>query len=100
MQRRTLEMAGRIAMRALVSAIISLGFSVIAVFSVAVESGRATSSQATNVLVYLGYWPSFAMGFMNDNICSLRQLIANSSGWAVVVVLISLIDIRFRDRTE
>jgi hypothetical protein len=92
-------MAGRIAMRALVSAIISLGLSVIAAVFVAVESGRATSSPATNLVVYLGYWPSVAMGFMNDNICSLRQLIANSSGWAVIVVLVSLIDLRFKDRT-
>jgi hypothetical protein len=98
MQRLTLEMAGRIAMRALVSAIISLGLSVTAAFFVAGESGRSTSSQATNILVYLGYWPSLTMGFMNDNICSLRQLIANSSGWSVVVVLVSLIDLRFSDR--
>jgi len=99
MQSLTREMAGRISMHALVAAVVSLGLSVIAAFFVAGESGRATSSQATNILVYLGYCPSVTMGFMNDNICSLRQLIANSSGWAVVVVLVSLIDLRFEDRT-
>jgi hypothetical protein len=94
---RARETAGRIAVAALVAAVVSLGLSVLAAFFIAGESGRATSSQTTNVLVYLGYWPSEAMGFMNDNICSPRQLIANSSGWAALVVLFSLIDSRFRE---
>ena len=36
------------------------------------------------------------MGFMNDNICSPRQLIANSAGWAALGALLSLIDLRLR----
>jgi hypothetical protein len=98
MQNQTRAMVGRVAIVALGSAIVSLGLSVIVAIFVAVESGRAMSSPATNILVYLGFWPSITMGFMNDNICSLRQLIVNSTGWAVLSVLVSLIDLRFRDR--
>ena len=87
---KTREIVGRIVVIATGSAIVSLGLSVIAALLIAGESGRATASQATNVLVYLGYWPSLIMGFMKDNICSPRQLIANSAGWAALVVFVSL----------
>jgi hypothetical protein len=99
MQLEAREMAGRIAIIALGSAFVSLGLRVIAALCIAAESGRATASLATNIVVYLSYWPSMTVGFMHDNICSARQLIANSAGWAVLGVLVSLIDLRFRDRS-
>jgi hypothetical protein len=90
------EIARRMAAVALGFAIVSLGLSVIAALLIAGESGRATASLATNIVMYLSYWPSMIMGFMNDNISSPRQLIANSTGWAVLGMLASLVDFRLR----
>jgi hypothetical protein len=82
------------------SAVVSVGLSLIATLFVLAASG-SVASQAATVMVYLAFWPSAAVGFMNDNICSPRQLIANSTGWAVFVVLVvSLVDLYFRDRSQ
>ena len=93
------EIAVRMAVVGLGSGVVSVGLSLMTVFFLLIARGRV-ASEATTAVLYLAFWPSMALGFMTDNICSPRQLIANSTGWAVLVLLVvSLVDLRLRDRS-
>ena len=76
-------------------AIGSVGLSILAAVFVVSETGLPASSISTDVFMYLAYWPSMIVGFMGDvHIATLRQLLANSTGWAIVGAVLSILDFR------